>query len=92
MVARDYPNMWFDFLRESLIEHTREGFPEAAVGHGAWPRIVAFLLVQGQRDLAVRSVEAIVDAASTWSLLATWGRSHRGWVTVVARHRDIARR
>ena len=60
-IARDYPDKWFDFLKESLIELGREGDPEATVGHGAWPRIVAFLLVSGQRDLAEKSVEAIVD-------------------------------
>ena len=63
VVAQDYPDKWFEFLRESLIEHEREGVPEAAVDHGAWPRIVAFLLLLGQRGLAERSVEAIVDTA-----------------------------
>ena len=62
-IAHDYPDRWFDFLRESLIEHGRGGVPEATVGHGAWPRIVAFLLFLGQRDLAERSVEAIVHTA-----------------------------
>ena len=64
MVAHDYPDRWFEFLRESLLERAREGVPdETAVGHWTWPRVVAFLVVQGQQELAERCVQAVVDIA-----------------------------
>ncbi|MXZ72702.1 MAG: hypothetical protein F4Z04_14540 [Acidobacteria bacterium] len=87
-VADDYPEKWFEFLRNSLVQPDREEVPEARVSHWAWPRIIAFLLRQGQRELAEHSVRIMVKTTLDLVSAGDLG-TEPSWVDDCGTHRPM---